>query len=329
MLWKERVFMFTINYDEISYAEITTFMKVAQSLNMTMAAKELHVSQPAISKRISNFEKKYGLILFVRNNNRLQLTPAGKVLYQELLLSQKYLRSAFSKAEMIQASPIRRLKVCYDGFFDLPLLYEIIEKFSSQNGTVQVELYEGRKESCSDLFENMADFMICPDSYTTNLEPYIEKIPIGAFQFCILVSRKNPLAEKDNLKLSDLLGVPLTVAHDNEDSPYVKALKTMFMPYGFTPKLDRVVTKETLCFEISSKKGVGIASPSFWKRMNRRTSSFFTEQLRVYPIEGQYYPMSLVWRKNDKDHCVQQFSDCFYEVINREENRTIVYNAYN
>ncbi|WP_095173369.1 MULTISPECIES: LysR family transcriptional regulator [Blautia] len=321
--------MSTINYDEISYAEIITFMRVAQSLNMTLAAKELHVSQPAISKRISNFENKYGLILFVRSNNRLQLTPAGKTFYQEILISQKHLRNAFSKAEAVQASPIRVLKLFYEGFFDLPLLYQIIEEFSHKNGSANVEIYEGRNEDCSDLFNNTADFMICPDSYTANLGHYIEKLSISAFQFCILVSGDNPLAEKEELQLSDLLGVPLTVAHDNEDSPYVKALKTMFMPYGFTPKIEHVVPRETLCFEIVSKKGVGIASPSFWKRMNSRAAAFFSDKLRVYPIKGQYYPMSLVWRKSDKDNCIRQFTDCFCEIINREENKTIVHDSYN
>ena len=49
--------MKAINYDELSYAEIVTFLKVAQTRNMTMAAKEMNISQPAVSKRIANFKK--------------------------------------------------------------------------------------------------------------------------------------------------------------------------------------------------------------------------------------------------------------------------------
>ena len=124
--------MKAINYDELSYAEIVTFLKVAQTRNMTMAAKDMNISQPAVSKRIANFEKNYGLILFIRSGNGLSLTPAGKVLYQELLMSQKYLQSAFVKAEAVQAAPVRTLKLFYDGFFDVPLLYQIIQEFSEQ-----------------------------------------------------------------------------------------------------------------------------------------------------------------------------------------------------
>lgn len=321
--------MKAINYDELSYAEIVTFLKVAQTRNMTMAAKEMNISQPAVSKRIANFEKNYGLILFIRSGNGLSLTPAGKVLYQELLMSQKYLQSAFVKAEAVQAAPVRTLKLFYDGFFDVPLLYQIIQEFREQYQGASIEVYDGGGEDCYDLFHNRADLMICPESYTVSMEEYVKKLRISAFQFCILVSKENALSEKEQLRLPDLLGGSLTVAHGNEDSPYVKALRAMFIPYGFRPKIEHIVSRESLCLEILSRRGVGIASPAFWKRLNRRTEKFFSENIRVYPIQDEYYPMALVWRANDKDQCLTGFVNCFTEAINREENKRNVYDSYN
>ena len=285
--------MGSINFDEVSYAEIVTFLKVAQSLNMSIAAKELHVSQPAVSKRIASFESKYGLILFIRTGKRLQLTPAGRVFYREIISSQHHLQTAFLEAAAKQATPSRVLNLYYDGMFDLPLLNEIVENFSDSHGYARtgVKLSYWHKEDCSALFSGDADLMLCPDSFTKNILPHVNSLPIAAYQFYILVSKKHPLASKENVSISDLMGVPLTVAHSNEDSPYLQTLRAMFMPYGFAPKIDHVASMESLCFEITAGEGVGIASPVFWKRLNERNAKFFEESIKAYPID-EYYPFS-------------------------------------
>ncbi len=51
--------MASINLDEVEYSEIITFLTVAQTRNMSIAAEHLCVTQPAVSKRISNLEKRY------------------------------------------------------------------------------------------------------------------------------------------------------------------------------------------------------------------------------------------------------------------------------
>ena len=322
--------MASFHFDEISYAEIITILKVAQTLNMSIAAKELHVSQPAVSKRIASFEKKYGLILFVRTGRHLQLTPAGKAFYQEVLASQKHLQAAFLEASAKQSTPSRILSLYYDGFFDLPLLKEIIDEFSSSCGYDRsgVRIYYGHKEDCSDLFTGEADLMLCPDSFTHDISSHISRLPVSSYQFHILLSQNHPLAQNDALSLSDLMGIPLTVAHNNEDSPYIKTLRSMFMPYGFSPRIDHLATMDSLCFEIASGDGVGIASPIFWKRLNARSAAFFERNIKAYPIPNEFYPVSLVWRAEDKDIYIENFIKYFQNAISRPENQELVYRSY-
>lgn len=63
---------------------IDTRLKVSRSvathLSFTKAANELFISQPAISKHIQELEKEYGVRLFDRIGNRIQLTRAGQLL---------------------------------------------------------------------------------------------------------------------------------------------------------------------------------------------------------------------------------------------------------
>ena len=53
---------------------------MATLLSFTKAANELFISQPAISKHMQELEKEYGVQLFDRIGNRIQLTRAGQLL---------------------------------------------------------------------------------------------------------------------------------------------------------------------------------------------------------------------------------------------------------
>lgn len=55
-----------------------TFLVVLEAGNFVGAANRLHLSQPAISRRIKSLESALGCSLFVRNKAGAVLTPAGK-----------------------------------------------------------------------------------------------------------------------------------------------------------------------------------------------------------------------------------------------------------
>lgn len=320
-----------LHYDEISYPEIITFLNVAQTLNMSISAQAMHISQPAVSKRIANMERKFNLTLFFRKDGGLQITEAGKVLYQELLHSVEHLQTGLAKAQEIQSKPSRILKLWHDGFFDLPILNQIIQSYSSQHPSVRVDAgchFDEDMEDCSLLFSEKADFVICPDSFAYNYEPYINKMPIASFQFSILISRDHPLAQKSNVTPGDLVGVPLIVAHNYHSSPYIKAIHSIMACYGVSPQIGYLSTREDLCFDIVSRSGIAIASSAFWQRMNSRAAAFFSEKISVFPIQNAYYPVSLIWRKSAIDPVMDDFAKTFGDFISKPENAEIILQSY-
>lgn len=58
------------------------FYAVAMAGNISRAAKELYISQPAISKSISKLEDSLHTSLFTRNSRGVQLTEEGQVLFE-------------------------------------------------------------------------------------------------------------------------------------------------------------------------------------------------------------------------------------------------------
>lgn len=60
------------------------FYEVARAGNISKAAKELYISQPAISKSISKLEDSLGVPLFNRNSRGVSLTEEGRMLFQHV-----------------------------------------------------------------------------------------------------------------------------------------------------------------------------------------------------------------------------------------------------
>ena len=56
---------------------VETFLAVCRHMNFTKAARELNITQPAVSHHMHYLEQAYGTALFQHNGKRLQLTEAG------------------------------------------------------------------------------------------------------------------------------------------------------------------------------------------------------------------------------------------------------------
>lgn len=65
-----------------------TFLKVCETLNYTLAAKQLHITQPAVSQHIHYLEQEYETTLFVYSNKQLSLTRSGEILRKYLMTMQ-------------------------------------------------------------------------------------------------------------------------------------------------------------------------------------------------------------------------------------------------
>ena len=82
-----------------------TFMKITQleyfcatcrHHSITQAARELYVTQPAISSAIRELEKEFSINLFVRSKNHVTLTKEGELFYQKAQDMLRYIKESSS-----------------------------------------------------------------------------------------------------------------------------------------------------------------------------------------------------------------------------------------
>jgi DNA-binding transcriptional LysR family regulator len=60
--------------------QLNVFLTAAQTLNFTVAAKQLHMSQPSVSQHIRELENYFDTPLFIREGRRIFLSDAGRAL---------------------------------------------------------------------------------------------------------------------------------------------------------------------------------------------------------------------------------------------------------
>ena len=73
--------------------QLDTFISVVEAGSFNKAAERLFISPPAVIKQVNLLEENLDLQLFIRTHRGLQLTQAGKSLYQDA----KYISSNTAK----------------------------------------------------------------------------------------------------------------------------------------------------------------------------------------------------------------------------------------
>lgn len=76
------------------------FYAVAKCGNISSAARELFISQPAVSKAVSSLERSLNTILFTRSSKGVSLTPEGKILYTHV--EEAFLSLSFGEEQLCQ-----------------------------------------------------------------------------------------------------------------------------------------------------------------------------------------------------------------------------------
>ena len=87
------------------------FYEVAKHLNISIAAKELYISQPAISKSIKKLEDNLGVSLFTRSSRGVALTEEGQVLYDYVSRAFYNLASGEEQLKRIKDLGIGHIKI--------------------------------------------------------------------------------------------------------------------------------------------------------------------------------------------------------------------------
>jgi DNA-binding transcriptional LysR family regulator len=120
--------------------ELRTFLAVAEEKSFSAAAQRLHITQPAISKRIQSLENHLGANLFDRIGKRVYLTEAGNLLIERaetmLRLAKDTEKEIFNLNDTISG----RLNLATSHHIGLHRLAPVLKGFSKRYPDVQLDI---------------------------------------------------------------------------------------------------------------------------------------------------------------------------------------------
>jgi len=119
---------------------LTSFAILAEQLHFGRAAARLHVSQPALSKRIKNLEEKIGGPLLIRNRRGVALTPAGAMFYKESRRIIHDIDIAYEAARGATSGELGKLRLGVGISTILSLVPRALLKFREARPGVEIEV---------------------------------------------------------------------------------------------------------------------------------------------------------------------------------------------
>lgn len=184
------------------------FLAIAREGSITNAANYLHLSQPTLSRQISELEEQLGQQLFLRKSRSMVLTAKGMVLRkraEEIVAMVDKTEAEFSAMENTVAGDI------YIGGGEtdaMKLVADILWELRREYPDLRFHIHSGNAEDVTErLDKGLLDFglLIHPVDYSK-----YEYIKLPAKDTWGIVMRKDsPLAQQDAVRKEDLLDAPL------------------------------------------------------------------------------------------------------------------------
>lgn len=240
-----------MNFRQLQYAVV-----LSQNLNISLAAEQLQISQPALSKQILSLEKELGVTLFDRNTAPLTLTPAGENFIKEageILRREAKIKSSMAEYRqgdrgrlVIGISPFRATYFLSDIILQLQKKYKGLEIVLNETNSTQLQ---------KDAIEGHSDITVM------NLpvdEALLDVIPLSP-EPLVLVLPKCFAQGVETLKervldLADCKDIPFIVLSKTQELRQL--FEKICINSGITPNMTTEVVGITTAFSLA-KAGVG------------------------------------------------------------------------
>lgn len=177
------------------------FLTIVKYMNLSQAAKELYISQPALSLALSRLEKELGVRLFYRDGNKLVLSPGGEELYNYFKDLRDAHQRLVDKAETMRVKKEEVIKIGFAGsVFQFAAMY-MSNFLGTYEGMVIQKVYAAPDLLTDLLLAKQLDFAItCPPLHHEQLS----SVNISSEEMVVVVSAGHRLAGHESISLAEL-----------------------------------------------------------------------------------------------------------------------------
>lgn len=237
--------------------QLRYFKAVAELLNFSRAAEQLHVAQSALSRQIQVLEHSVGAKLLDRDRSRVSLTDAGKVFYTHICKLLLQVDVAVTDAQQIARGATGKLVVCTDWRFDAHYVATAVEKLHQTHPRVEVTLHDaGVKEQIAMIRSGDAHLGIIAREFIGK-KSELQFLPIQKVYANVVLPAAHSLAKRKMVRLSDLARETWVDLSEREAIPFRNFFIQQCRLSGFAPRIGKTAgTLGALFGHVASGHGI-------------------------------------------------------------------------
>ena len=241
------------------------FYTVANNGNITKAALELNISQPAISKSIKNLEDQLGGTLFIRTKRGVILTSEGKEFYNYIKKAIEYITSAENKFTDLINLETGCIRIGISTTLTKEFLLPYLEKFHKLYPNIDIMI---NTNISSELLTKLRNGLIDIVILNLNNKKYdddIEIIKCKEINDCFVINKDYLNLNNLNLSIRDLNDYPLIL--QTKESNTRKFIDNIAKEHNIILKPNMELASYTLVVTLAKIGfGIGYATKEFIKK---------------------------------------------------------------
>lgn len=138
----------------MNLAYYANYVTIVEEGSLTAAARKLRIAQPALSNQIKALETAYGARLFHRGARNLELTDAGRILYQKAKRMIEVETAARNEIASGYGGTKGTLKIGITSSFENARLLDTLVAFADRYPETQIRVYEAELEELLKKLQN-------------------------------------------------------------------------------------------------------------------------------------------------------------------------------
>lgn len=237
---------------------LKTVVALAETGNLSKAAKRVNLSQPAVSHQMRGIEEFYDIELFERKSDPLKLTAAGQLLMELAYDITKRIQNGERDLARIAQGQAGELRIAVECHSCFDWLMPSMDAFREHWPQVELDLVSGfHADPVGLLEEDRADLVIVSHAQKRS---GVNFHPLFAYEVLALVSRHHPLARKPYLTAGDFKSETLVTYPIPDDR--LDLVREVLNPAKVNP--ERRKTELTVAILQLVASGRGVAALPGW-----------------------------------------------------------------
>jgi DNA-binding transcriptional LysR family regulator len=303
----------------VELRHVRYFLAVAEHLNFSKAAQQLHIAQPPLSRQIQQLEADLGVLLFLRNKRHVELTRAGHVFLDEarkLVVQAGHAAEAARHAQKGESGGVRIGIASGLGGVAGRAVAEYCKRFPAIN----IE--------CKDVFSTVQNEVLYKREIDVGfLRPPIDHVNLACEllfeeEFVVVLPKTHRLAKRKSLRLKDVADEPLIIFDRTFSSGLYDKILGLYSRQGLTPHFTVAhveAHEEAGAIMVATGKAIFVGAGAI---VTRSVHGIDLASVRLNEAEAKI-EVYMAWRKDEESTAVLSFLDSVRRVLRHPANKKI------